>query len=114
MSLCLQTIERQSHPILSRKMVPVFPCARTPTVLYRFFFNFVGAFVMERKCACTIISTNYFFVLVIKRVLLADKIRDLFHVYLNKCEFHFSRLHVNRINNCCFLLNNGRVPCMTK
>ena len=41
-------------------------------------------------------------------------IRDLFHVYLKKCEFHFSRLHVNKINNFCFLLNNGRVPCMTK
>ena len=41
-------------------------------------------------------------------------IRDLFHVYLNKCEFHFSRLHVNKINNFCFLLNNGQVPGMTK
>ena len=41
-------------------------------------------------------------------------IRDLFHVYLNKCEFHFSRLHVNKINNFCFLLSNVRVPCMTK
>ena len=41
-------------------------------------------------------------------------IRDLFHVYLNKCEFHFSRLHVNKKNNFCFLLNNGHVPCMTK
>ena len=41
-------------------------------------------------------------------------IRDLFHVYLNKFEFHFSRLHVNKINNFCFLLNKRRVPCMTK
>ena len=41
-------------------------------------------------------------------------IRDLFQVYLNRIEFHFSRLHVNKINNFCFLLNNRRVPCMTK
>ena len=41
-------------------------------------------------------------------------IRDLFHVYLNKCEFDFSRLHVYKINNFCSLLNNRRVPCMTK
>ena len=26
-------------------------------------------------------------------------IRDLYHVYLNKCEFHFLRLHVNKIYN---------------
>ena len=41
-------------------------------------------------------------------------IRDPFHVYLNKCEIPFSRLHVNKINNFCFHLNNGRVPGMTK
>ena len=41
-------------------------------------------------------------------------LRDLFHVYLNKCIFLFSRLHVNKINNFCFLSNNGRFPCMTK
>ena len=41
-------------------------------------------------------------------------VRDLFHVYMNKCEFNFSRLHVYKINNFCFLLNNGHVPCMTK
>ena len=41
-------------------------------------------------------------------------IPDLFHVYLNKCEFHFSSLHVNKINNFCFLLNKGCVPCKTK
>ena len=43
-----------------------------------------------------------------------NSIRDLFHVYLNKSEFQFSRLHVNKINIFCFLLNNGRVPGMTK
>ena len=39
---------------------------------------------------------------------------ELFHIYLNKCDFHFSRLPGNKINNFCFLLNNGRVPVMTK
>ena len=43
-----------------------------------------------------------------------SKLRDLFHVYLNKCDFHFSRLHVNKINNFCFLLNNACVIGMTK
>ena len=43
-----------------------------------------------------------------------SNVPDLFHVYMNKCEFHFSRLHVNKINNFCFLLINGCVPCMTK
>ena len=41
-------------------------------------------------------------------------VRDLFHVYLNKCEFNFSRLHVNKINKFCLLLNNGRVPYLIK
>ena len=49
-------------------------------------------------------------------------LRDLFHVYLNKCEFYLSRLrefylsrlHVNKVNIFCFLLNNGCVPGMTK
>ena len=41
-------------------------------------------------------------------------IRDMFHVYLNKCEFRFSRLLVIKIKFFCFLLNYGRVPCMTK
>ena len=27
----------------------------------------------------------------------STSIQDMFHVYLNKCEFHFSRLHVNKI-----------------
>ena len=42
------------------------------------------------------------------------RIWNMFHVYLNKCEFRFSRLDVNKINNFCFLLNNGRVPGMAK
>ena len=47
-------------------------------------------------------------------VMLEIIVRDLFHVYLNKFEFHFSRLHVNKINNFCFLLIDGCVLCMTK
>ena len=27
---------------------------------------------------------------------------DLFHVYLNRFEFHFLRLHINKTNNFCF------------
>ena len=43
-----------------------------------------------------------------------EPIQEVFHVYLNKCEFYFSRLHVNKIYNFCFLLHNGCVPGMTK
>ena len=46
--------------------------------------------------------------------LLCLQLQELFHVYLNKFEFHFLRLHVNKINNFCFLLNYRRAPCMTK
>ena len=39
-------------------------------------------------------------------------IRDLLRVYLNKCEFHFLQLHINKTNTCCFIIDNGRVPGM--
>ena len=34
--------------------------------------------------------------------LISSSIRDLFHVYLNKFEFHFSRLHVNILKRKSF------------
>ena len=37
-----------------------------------------------------------------KMCLLLLYIRDLFHVYLNTCEFHFLRLHVNKKINFDF------------
>ena len=40
--------------------------------------------------------------------------RDLFHVYLNRFEVHFLRLHVYKTNTFYFLINNGRVPGMAK
>ena len=43
-----------------------------------------------------------------------SKIQDLFHVYLNKFEFHFLRLPRNETNRFCFLINNGRVTGTTK
>ena len=42
------------------------------------------------------------------------KVQDLFHVYLNKCEFQFLHLHINKTNTFCFLINNGRVTGKTK
>ena len=42
------------------------------------------------------------------------KIRDLFHVYLNKFEFHFLRLHINKTNKYCFFIHNGRVTGIAK
>ena len=36
-------------------------------------------------------------------------IRDMFNVYLNKFEFRFLRLHVNKTNKFCFFMLNGRV-----
>ena len=41
-------------------------------------------------------------------------VQDLFHVYFNKCEFQFLRLHINTTNTICFLVDNGRVTDTTK
>ena len=41
-------------------------------------------------------------------------IRDLFHVYLNRCDFTFFRLHINKKHKVCFLVSNGRVPSIAK
>ena len=41
-------------------------------------------------------------------------IRDLFHVYLNRFEFHFLRLHINKTNKFCFFMHNGRVLGIAK
>ena len=56
-------------------------------------------------CTCTLYNKclNLF------KILNMWTLRGLFQLYLNKFEFHFSRLHVNKINNFCFLLNNRRV-----
>ena len=35
-------------------------------------------------------------------------VRDVFHVYLNKFEFHFLRVHINKTNKFCFFMHNGR------
>ena len=41
--------------------------------------------------------------------------RDLFHVYLNRCEFHFLGMDTNKTNIFFyFLINYGRVPGMIK
>ena len=37
-----------------------------------------------------------------------------FHDYLNRCEFHFLRLHINKTNKYCFIIDKGRVPSMVK
>ena len=42
------------------------------------------------------------------------KLRDLFHVYLNKFEFDFLRLHKNKTNEICILIVNGRVSVMAR
>ena len=41
-------------------------------------------------------------------------LQDMFHVYLNKCEFQFLRLHINETSTFCFLIDNGRVTGRTK
>ena len=46
--------------------------------------------------------------------LMNGRVRDLFHVYLNKFEFQFLRLHMNRTRKFCFLINDGRVTGTTK
>ena len=41
-------------------------------------------------------------------------IRDMFHVYLNRFEFHVLRLHINKTNKLCIFMHNGRVPGIAK
>ena len=41
-------------------------------------------------------------------------IRDLFHVYLNRFEFHFLRLHIIKTNKLCFFMHNGSVSGIAK
>ena len=41
-------------------------------------------------------------------------IQDLFHAYLNKWEFQFLRLYINKTNTFCFLIDNGRVTGASK
>ena len=74
-------------------------CVRGPSFLSEVVYNFDSVSAYFSEC-----SQNFHML----------KIRDLFHVLLIKFEFHFSRLHVNKINNFCFLLDNRRVPCMNK
>ena len=38
----------------------------------------------------------------------------MFHVYLNKFEFLFLRLHINETNKFCFFMHNERVPGIAK
>ena len=39
-------------------------------------------------------------------------VRDMFHIYLNRCEFHLLRLHINKTNIFYFLIHNRRIPGM--
>ena len=45
---------------------------------------------------------------------LMAQLRDLFHVYSNKFEFQFLRLHINNTNTFCFFMHNGHVPGIAK
>ena len=38
-----------------------------------------------------------------------QQMQDLFHVYLNRFEFHFLQLHINKTNQLCFLKSKGHV-----
>ena len=39
---------------------------------------------------------------------------DMFHVYLNRFEFHFLRLHIIKTSKFCFFMHNGLVPGIAK
>ena len=45
---------------------------------------------------------------------LGGNVRDLFHVYLNKFEFQFLQLHINKTNTFCFFMPNERVSGIAK
>ena len=45
---------------------------------------------------------------------LIGDIRDLLHLYLNRCELHFLWMHINKTNKFCFIMHNGCVPGVDK
>ena len=45
---------------------------------------------------------------------LAQGIRDMFHIYLNRFEFHFLWLHIIKTNKFGFFMHNRRVPGIAK
>ena len=60
---------------------------------------------------CTVKRKNT----IIIQLLLCDYvIRDLFHVCLNRFEFHFLRLHIIKTSKFCYFMHNGRVPGIAK
>ena len=42
------------------------------------------------------------------------RVRDLFHVYLNRCEYRCLRLDIIKTNTNYFLINKGSVPDIVK
>ena len=68
-----------------------------------------------------LVPTRYDFVEIFKYALwvhdigtLVRDIRDMFHVYLNRFEFHFLRLHIIKTNKFCFFMHNRRVLGIAK
>ena len=49
-----------------------------------------------------------------RRSLSKIHLRDMFHVYLNRFEFHFLRLHIIKTNKFCLFMNNRRVLGIAK
>ena len=43
-----------------------------------------------------------------------SSIRDLFHVYLTRFEFHFLRLHIIKTKFVCLFMHNERFPDIAK
>ena len=41
-------------------------------------------------------------------------VRNMFHVHLNRFEFHFLWLNINKTSKFCFFVHNGRVLGIAK
>ena len=50
----------------------------------------------------------------IAHYVMLQPIQDMFHVNLNRFDFHFLQLHMIKTNNFCFFMHNGRVPGIAK
>ena len=73
-------------------------------------------FIVTEYAALISKKRNWYEGLVCRQIIscLYFNIRDLFNVYLNRFEFHFLWLHINKTNKFCLFMHNGRVPGIVK
>ena len=63
---------------------------------------------------CLVIVVWLFFVVPWVCLQFVIVVRDMFHVYLNRFDFHFLRLHIIKTNKFYFFIHNRRAPDIAK